>query len=228
MVTTGQVAALIAHEINNPIAGIKNSFLLIKDAVPVNHKYHEYVGKIESEIERVANIVSQMFSMYRQQKEKPHEFDVVERVRDVMVMLEGTSSKHSVRMDLDTCGTSAMVKLPEGLLKQILYNVIKNAIEASPVGGIVKVVVSVKDDNLTIKISDQGKGIPEELKSKIFERFFTTKGNINTGGLGLGLSISKGIVETMGGALDFISIKDKETVFTVSLPNCVTKNKICY
>jgi PAS domain S-box-containing protein len=222
---TGKMAAFIAHEINNPLAGIKNSFLLIKDAIPVSHKYYRYVNRIEKEVERVASIVRQTFNLYKPQREKPQEFDVVVVVRDVMAMLSGNSNKKDVKLDLDVHPSSAVVTMPEGLLRQVLYNIIQNAIDASPTGSLVETAIKIVDDVLTITVSDHGSGIPDELLSRVFEPFFSTKGDIAAGGMGLGLSISKGIVEAFGGSLDFRSEKDKGTVFIIEMPVGVTKEK---
>jgi signal transduction histidine kinase len=117
---------------------------------------------------------------------------------------------------------SVVVTIPEGLLRQVLYNIIQNAIEASPTGSLVKIAIKIADDVLIITISDQGSGIPDELLSQVFEPFFSTKSGISTSGMGLGLSISKGIVEGIGGSLDFRSEKGKGTVFTIEMPACMT------
>jgi len=221
MAATGRMAAVIAHEINNPIAGIKNSFLLIKDAIPEDHKYYKYVGRIEKEIERVRKIVSQTFDLYKPIQGSCSEFDIVVAIRDVSAMLDGNCNANNVMIGLDTCSESIIVDMSEDLLRQVLHNVVQNAVQVSPEGELVKVAVRVLDDRINIMVSDRGSGIPEELRSRIFEPFFTTKSNISTGGLGLGLSISKVIVETMKGSINFESKKDKGTVFTIELPTRV-------
>jgi PAS domain S-box-containing protein len=224
---TGKMAAFIAHEINNPLAGIKNSFLLIKDAIPVSHKYYRYVNRIEKEVDRVANIVRQTFNLYKPQREKPQEFDVVMVIRDVMAMLKGNCREKDVKLNLDTDSPSVIVTMSESLLRQVLYNIIQNAIEASPTESLVKIAVKAVGGLLTITVSDHGSGIPDELLSQVFEPFFSTKGGIAAGGMGLGLSISKDIVEALGGSLDFRSKKDKGTVFIIEIPVCVTKKEAC-
>ena len=71
MAATGQMAARIAHEVNNPLAGIRNAFLLIKDAIPQSHPYYAYVGRIEREIDRITRIMRQMFGLFRPAPETP-------------------------------------------------------------------------------------------------------------------------------------------------------------
>ena len=108
--------------------------------------------------------------------------------------------------------------LPEALIRQVLFNIIKNAIEASPKGGQVKVAPTATEKTLTLAVSDQGKGVPEQWYERIFEPSFTTKKSQTTSGLGFGLSVTKNIVESMGGCLRFESKKGQGTVFTVVIP----------
>ncbi len=218
MAATGQMVAIIAHEINNPIAGIKNSFLLVKDAIPKDHKYYKYVERIDGEIERVSEIVRQTFDLYKPHQGNPGKFDVVEVMRDVMAMLEGNCDENEVILSLETGNASIVVMMSESLLRQVLFNVIQNAIYVSSKGGQIRIAIKVVNDLLTIMVKDQGSGIPDELQLRIFEPFFTTKIGSVSGGMGLGLSISKGIVETMGGSISFKSQKDKGTTFTIELP----------
>lgn len=215
---TGQLAARVAHEINNPLGGIKNSFELIKSAIPSDHTYYEYVGRIEKEIGHIARIVRQMFNLYRPDHDSVHEFQVDETVSEVISILEGYSNNQQVSLSGDISRASVRVQMPESLLRQILFNLILNAIEASPPGGVVTVNAVATDDSLYLEISDQGRGIPGDIQSQIFEPFFTTKSIQETGGMGLGLSITRSIVRALKGTIDFESSKDKGTVFRVSIP----------
>ncbi len=104
------------------------------------------------------------------------------------------------------------------MLRQILYNLILNAIEASPPNGLVHVKAAVEEDRMTIAVADQGCGIPEELRAQIFEPFFTTKEAPNKSGVGLGLSICKNLVDAMNGTLELTSQPGKGTEFRISLP----------
>jgi len=213
----GQLAAQIAHEVNNPLAGIKNSFLLIKDAIPEDHPYYRYVGLIDKEIERISNIVRQMFDLYRPNKVTAKEFLVDETIHEVIHLLEVSCREHNVVITIDRRKGKAAVKLPEALLRQALFNIVKNAVEASPPGGEVKVVASVTKDVLTLTVSDHGSGIPEQAQSRVFEPSFTTKDGQTTG-LGIGLSVSRSIIEGMGGSIHFESKADERTVFSIVIP----------
>ena len=215
---TGRMAARVAHEINNPLAGIQYSFLLIKDCVPEDHKHYGYVGMIEKEIKRIASIVKQMLDLSRPPKKSYQEFNINVTIRDVIAMLKGNCDKYGVEINYDTCNELLMVSIFEDSLRQVLINIIQNAIEASPKGGEVKVTLKDGEEYLAIMVADKGSGIPDELRSKIFEPFFTTKSKILTGGLGLGLSICKSMLETMGGSLNFKSERNKGTTFTIEMP----------
>jgi hypothetical protein len=218
LAATGRMAARIAHEINNPLAGIKNSFLLIKDAIPSTHQYYEYVGRIEKEIARIARIIRQMFDLYRQEQDAVRQFRADTAIYDVIALLEPSLREHGLRCEIDADKAAMVVALPEGLLRQVLYNLIQNAIEASPAGGVVKVAAAVTGNAIDISITDQGPGIPEEVRPRIFEPFFTTKGKLATGGLGLGLSVCKSLVESMRGRLAFETQIGAGTVFRITLP----------
>lgn len=214
LASKGQLAAQIAHEINNPLAGIKNSFLLIKDAIPEDHPYYRYVGLIDKEIERISDIVRQMFDLYRPNQD-PTEFSVNDAIHEVVALLEADCHEHNVVISIDS--SDKALKLPEALLRQVLFNIVKNAVEASPPGAEVKIAASVTKDALTLTVSDHGSGIPEQVQTRIFEPSFTTKDS-QTMGLGLGLAVSKNIVEGMGGSIHFESKADEGTVFSIVIP----------
>ena len=215
LAAAGLIAARIAHEINNPLAGIKNSFLLVKDAIPQDHRYYQYVGRIETEINRVARIVRQMFDVYRPEQEIKKEFSVDKTVYEVVALLEAAWQENNITIKIDS--KPITMEMPEGLLRQVLYNIFLNAIEASPQGGVVKIMTEVDNEILTLLISDQGVGIPLEVQPRIFEPFFTSKDGSRKG-LGLGLSVSKDIAKKLGGDIGFESEPGKGTLFRIILP----------
>ena len=217
LAATGRMAARIAHEINNPLAGIKNSFLLIKDSVPEKHKYYEYVGRIDTEISRVTNIVRQMYDLYKPTQEEPREVGLRDVVEDVVALLKVSGKKYNVDIEVDV-RDKVIVSIIDGLFRQILLNLIQNAIEASPPNEKVKVSANVLDGSLAVEIADHGKGIADNIRDHIFEPFFTTKSDYASGGLGLGLSVCKNEVDAMGGMISFESEKGKGTVFKVVIP----------
>jgi signal transduction histidine kinase len=218
MAANGRMAARIAHEINNPLAGIKNSFTLVEDAIPADHPFAHYVPRIRREIDRIANIVRQMFDLYRPEQETPREFDVVAAVQDVVDLLQLNCRQNGIVVHSDVPSTPVRVRLPRNSLFQVLFNVIQNAIEASPAGGTVTVALADGNERLEFAVSDQGPGIPSEIGNRVFEPFFTTKESGQGGsGLGLGLSISREMLESLGGTLVYDST-GSGTTFRISIP----------
>lgn len=218
LIAQGQMAARIAHEINNPLGGIKNSFLLIKSGVSEDHPYYEYVDIIEREIDRISRIIDEMLNLYRPGKKPITEFPVDEVIRDVVAMLESKCRSGQVSITTDVTNSTPVVKMSRDHVIQVLFNIIQNGIDASPPGGVVKITVSDHEGMLNISVFDKGNGIPEDFRSQVYEPFFTTKKDSGKKGLGLGLSVSKSLLDAMGGSIRFESEIGKGTVFYISLP----------
>lgn len=218
LAATGRMAARIAHEINNPLGGIQAAFRLVSGAVPAEHRYHHYVGKIEREIDRISRIMRQMLELHKPHVEAPKAFRPDVTIAEVLALLKPQFLERHVEFKPDLARAAKISTLPENMLRQILYNVILNAMEASPQGGLILVSAQTDEQNLEIAVADHGEGIPEEIKTQMFEPFFTTKSNGSTGGLGLGLSICKNLVEAMNGAITFDSTPGEGTICRVSIP----------
>ena len=134
LAAAGRMAAQVAHEINNPLAGIKNSFRLIRDAVPADHPDHDMVERIEREIDRIAHIVRQMYELYSPRAQQPRNIPVGKTIRDMLAMLEPLCQEHEVAVEVGPIPPELTVWAPEGSLQQIMYNLTINAIQASPAG----------------------------------------------------------------------------------------------
>jgi two-component system, sporulation sensor kinase C len=217
-IAVGRMAARIAHEINNPLAGVQNSFLLVKRGIAPDFKYFEYVGRIEKEIERVARIVRQMFTLYKPHHTVATTFRPADVIRDVAAMLDGACRSHGVNLHFEFTSPEMTVHFHEDSLRQILFNLMQNAVEASPPESAIRVATHYANRQLVLLISDHGRGITPTEQERIFEPFFTTKSDETSGGLGLGLSIARGIIESLGGKIEFSSQLGKGTTFEVSLP----------
>jgi hypothetical protein len=182
------------------------------------------VERIEREIDRISHIVRQMYSLYRQQEARIGDVSVAQVIEDVLVMLEPLRRDHGVALAPGRVPLGLTIRLAEGSLQQILYNLVANAIEASPSGGVVAVVAELTDEHdqdlVEITVRDQGRGIAPEIQQRIFEPFFTTKSGDDSGeGLGLGLSVVRSTVEAHGGSITLESKPGQGTVFRVFLPH---------
>lgn len=218
LAATGRMAARIAHEINNPLGFIQFAFqLLSRDLDPLS-RHHHYVGKIEKEIERIAGIIRQMLEVHRPQRELPQTFRPADTIQDVLLMMQPLTTARGVTVAHDSEGAGSNLTLPENMLRQVLYNVVLNAVEASAPESCVQVMAQAQADLLTITITDHGHGIAEEVQPRIFEPFFTTKSATKNSGMGLGLSICKSLVEAMNGTIKITSRVGTGTVCQITLP----------
>ena len=218
LAATGRMAAGIAHEINNPLNGIRASLHLVEKAVPANHPDFEFVKRIEREIDRIATITHRMFTLYKPTQDEAQEFSLKKLLEDVVYLSQPNAEKSGARLTYTAQVSECLVRLPEAAVSEVLYNLVKNAIEASPEGGEVTVTLSCVEGYALITIEDQGDGIPEELKDRVFEPFFTTKSGSGERGLGLGLATARSRVEAMCGHISFNPSKVQGTVFHVTLP----------
>jgi signal transduction histidine kinase len=216
----GQMAAYIAHEINNPLAGIKNAFTLLERAIPEDHPQAHYRGLIKREIDRIAGIIRTMYHVYRPQTSTQTEVSLLEAFQDVQSLLEPKLRSAGVELVLDLPGQGMVAPMNPGLLRQVIFNLVQNAVEASPSGGTVTLGAARRPGELLITVADTGHGIPPELQERVFESGFTTKQDSGMSGLGLGLAACRSFVESAGGSLAFQANASGQGVrFDVRLPD---------
>lgn len=216
--TMGRLAARVAHEINNPLAGIQNSFLLIRDAIPPSHQYYPYVGAIEREIARIAAVTRQLYETYRPASESTADSSPPLIISDAVRMLELVNRRSQVRIEVDATGAAGVVPIPSALLRQAVYNLVQNAVEASPTGQAVTVRAWRENGTFWLAVRDRGPGVPVDLRDRIFEPFVTTKEGLATGGMGLGLSLVRRSVQAMGGRIEIHDAEGGGAEFRVAVP----------
>jgi len=208
----------VAHEINNPLAGLRNAFELIKANLDPGHPHFELLELIDREIERVGTIVHQMHQLYGRAPQPPTEFDMPRTVREVLALLQRVARQRGVSLEAEAAAGLPRVRLPEGEVKQVLYNLALNAIQASPASEAVQVRTSADEFEARVYISDRGPGIPEELLPRIFDPFFSTKTDEGHAGMGLGLSISQSVIEALGGRIEVASRLHQGSTFSAVFP----------
>jgi PAS domain S-box-containing protein len=218
----GRVAGIIAHEINNPLESITNAFYLLRNHPSLDDQARYYAQLGEDELTRVCHITRQTLGFYR---ESQHPVDVsIARLLDDVLELQGRRLQLS-RIKLEKkYFTEGTVRGFPGELRQVFFNLIGNAIQAMPDGGRLRIRVGerwneeIRRADLCVSVCDTGSGVRPEHAKHLFEPFFTTK---SSKGTGLGLWISKGIVQKYDGTIQFRSISlrgGNTTSFRVILP----------
>ncbi|HXV15722.1 MAG TPA: HAMP domain-containing sensor histidine kinase, partial [Gemmatimonadaceae bacterium] len=211
-------AASIAHEINNPLEAIINLHFLMR-ATDSREKLSEYLAMAEHELQRVAEITRQTLRFYRENG-KLRSVDMAAVIESVLKLYDHrVMAKHvSIRRRLKP---NVSVKGFSGELRQVLANLVSNALDAMPAGGTLYVRVTPcgtaphGGSGVRVTVADTGKGIPREIRAKILEPFVSTKQETGTG---LGLWISCEIIRKHGGTLRFRSREGRGTAFSIFLP----------
>ncbi len=216
----GRLAVRLAHEINNPLAGIKNSYRLIRDAVSKDHPDYDLVSLIDSEIDRIASIVRQLYSFCSPKDDASRKIVLSKSIGETKIMLEPLCRRYGVAIESVRTDPELTIHFSDGSLRQILYNLVANAIEASLAGTVVEIDAQADPcGGVVIECRDRGCGIPADVMAQVFEPYFTTKEDLTSGiGLGLGLSIVQSIVKANGGDIIVDSKAGVGTVIRVVLP----------
>ncbi len=216
LASIGQLAAGVAHEINNPLGGILNCLYNIRKGTLTPARSQEYLHFMEDGLQRVQRIVRQLLD-FSQQRELELALADLHLILDrVGVLTEHVFvERHAVlRKQYDTTLPPLMVD--GALIEQVVMNLVLNAVQSIQDGGYVSLETQKHEDTCEIIVEDNGCGIAPNVRAHIFDPFFTTKG---TGeGTGLGLSVSLGIVQRHGGEMLVESEEGKGTRFMVRLP----------
>jgi two-component system NtrC family sensor kinase len=213
----GKMAAGIAHEINNPLTSILINSHLIAEKLEGREDLDENLRLIIDETTRCGEIVQGLLTFSRQTPPKKSPANINDVVDDTLLLLKSQIlvNKVEVRVVLDRGLPEIMIDVNK--IKQVFTNIILNALEAMSDGGNLTIRSSLSRDSQSVEIefADTGPGMPEETLKKIFDPFFTTKG---VKGMGLGLSVSYGIVEQHGGSVTARSTPGEGATIKVSLP----------
>jgi signal transduction histidine kinase len=195
----GIMAASLAHEIRNPLGSMKGLTQLVQEDLARDHHAQKNLSTVVSEAERLERLVSDLLDFARPKEPQISAFSLNDLIADIGSMLEPrfVASRISFQCDLD--GGPKTVRSDAAGIRQVLLNLLMNALDATPEGGTVflKTVRDASDGAVTIQVDDTGPGLGERNAEDLFEPFVTT----GTRGTGLGLTISRGIIESLDGTL---------------------------
>jgi signal transduction histidine kinase len=222
--TLGRFSVGVAHEINNPLAIINEKAGLMKDYLERaedfrdKERFSAMIAAIFNSVQRCRNITHRILDFAGQPGESPDAVDLNALVREVVALLEPQIGRKGIQVRLDLSADLPLVMSDRSQVQQVLANILLNAVEAVGEGGVIGVSTGRKDaGTLQVSIEDNGRGIPEEVLKHIFEPFLLASQETGKG-VGLGLSISYGIIKRLGGGILVRSEPNKGTVFTVELP----------
>jgi len=219
LTTMGRLAARVAHEINNPLAGIQNAFLLLRGSIPETHPHYRFVGAIEREIARIAAVTRQLYETYRPDQSTATQSSVILAVSDAVSFLEQVNRGRPVHIKMDVSQAPSLVPVPDALLRQTLYNLVQNAVEVSPAHGTVTVCAVQEGESCVLRVADEGPGVPPAIRDRIFDPFFSTKDRtVKTAGMGIGLALVRQSVLAVGGTIAVHDRAGGGTEFEVRLP----------
>ena len=228
LVSMGQLAAGVAHEINNPLALINETAGYIKDLFVIEEKYKtdeellENIDAIIEAVKRCGTITKQLLGFARKFDTKIQKVDIEKIVSEVIAFHKKEAEYRNIKVYVEVAEDVPELETDQGKLQQILVNLVNNAFQAMDDGCVLEIQAAAEGlDEVRLTITDNGCGMPAEALPKIFEPFFTTKEKDQ--GTGLGLAITYGLVTKLHGKISVESSENVGTTFIVTLPTKLTE-----
>jgi two-component system, NtrC family, sensor kinase len=220
LAAVGEMAAGIAHELNNPLTTVSGFTELVLGELPADARVRTDLELVLKESQRARSVVRRLLDFARQSESAHVRSDVNEIITDVLALVHHLLHTSGIQLFTDFAKNLPWVSVDRNQMKQVFLNIIHNALHSMPTGGELHIVTDRKRRDqrawLTITFRDTGIGIAPENLERLFEPFFTTRAK--DGGTGLGLSVTYGIVTDHGGRIDVESEVGKGTSFIVWLP----------
>jgi len=222
LASIGRLAAGVAHEINNPLSIINEKTGLLKDLVtlqeniPRRDKLLRHIDSVLGSVERCKKITHRLLGFAKQMDVQHEEIDVPSLFQEVVGFLGKEAQYRNIQITVNGHEDVPTIESDRGQLQQVFLNLLNNAVSAVKDGGHIDIAIDAANNHrVSVAVSDDGVGIPKENMKRLFEPFFTTK---ERAGTGLGLSVTYGIVQKLGGEISVESEVGKGTRFTVLLP----------
>jgi signal transduction histidine kinase len=219
MITIGKLAAGVAHEINNPLTALTNDLEKLKSQMPGTEDTRARFERMEHVIDRITNIVSHLLTYSRQKPSVSRQYADIHEILRQSLLLAEVNNKKGIGVTKKLDPKMPLIRLDALRIEQVFLNMIINAFEATPVKGrlAIRTRYSPRKKMVDIYFQDNGVGIESKDMARIFDPFFTTKDDALR--VGLGLSISQGIIVSHGGEITFSqNKKGPGTTFRISLP----------
>jgi two-component system, NtrC family, sensor histidine kinase HydH len=210
----GQLAASLAHEIRNPLASISGAAGILQRRTARPEYQQDSLEIIQKESQRLNKLLTGFLNFAKPRSPRVQRTDVKELMLSVLSLVSHTAELNNNTLSYTPPEHGAEIDCDPEQLKQVLLNLVINAVEASPSGSEIRLRTLIRESGTAIEIEDNGSGIPEEAVDRIFDPFFTTKPK----GTGLGLAISSMIVSQHGGTLSFHANPRGGTTFRIELP----------
>ncbi len=212
----GELAGSIAHEIKNPLISVQGFARRIAKTGDIA-RIRRYAGLIDQEAGRMANVLVKLLDFSRMDEPRREECDLHDIVDDTVLFMEHHLTRFkNVTVDVRRGASPAIVRVDRIHIQQALVNLINNAAQAMPKGGVIRISSGTDKGLGFITVADEGEGIGKDLLQKIFEPFFTTKPKGE--GTGLGLSLSKRLLEANGGSIDVETHPGEGSTFRLLIP----------
>ncbi len=214
LATIGQTAAVLAHEMRNPLSSIKFALSGLRGSPHLEDREHRRVDLVLGEVNRLDTLLSETLDYVRPVKLSAEPVNLEILLGKVLGQQKPLMEEKGLRLQQEGCHDCTAMRIDKNQFHQVLLNLIKNAIEASPQGGEIGTSLRRQDDKLIIEITNGGEPLSEEIQLNAFEPFFTTKPK----GTGLGLGLVKRVVAEHGGSVTLTSNAELGTRFTLVLP----------
>lgn len=212
----GKLSASIAHEINNPLFGIRNVLDRLREKASLDPNNLEFTELAIQECDRIKNLINDLQDFNRPTSGVFTPLDIHQSLDNMLLLVKKELETHRITIQRKYATMLPRIFGISDQLKQVILNLLNNAIEAIQTNGIITIATQLVAEQVIIEFSDTGSGIDNESLQHIFEPFFTTKPSVK--GTGLGLSVSYGIIKNHGGTITVKSVVGQGTIFTITLP----------